>query len=201
MKKIVLLLLSFFMLICVSSAIGQSSQDEIDQSNREFQEWAKSLSEFVKDVRFDEKDVQDFINQWDGFNTLGEEQGQDTDEEEYVDFNSILNDPAYRSWAKSKGFNSDEWLKKSMRITAVMMRTSIEENMSGSQFDMKEQLAELEAMRGQMGEEMYLQMKQAMEAGAAAMQGLDNSYKELPAPTASEKILLVKYNDQLMNLE
>jgi hypothetical protein len=199
MKKIVLLLLSFFMLMSASSAIGQSAQDEIDQSNREFQEWAKNLSEFVKDVRFNEKDVLDFINQWDDFNAFGEE--QDTDDEEYVDFNSILNDPAYLSWAKSKGLDSNDWLKKSMRITAVMMRTQLEANMSGNQFDMKEQLVELEKMRGQMGEEMYLQMKQALEAGAAAMQGLDNSYKELPVPTASEKILLVKYNNQLMNLE
>jgi hypothetical protein len=199
MKKIVLLLLSFFMLMSASSAIGQSAQDEIDQSNREFQEWAKNLSEFVKDVRFNEKDVLDFINQWDDFNAFGEE--QDTDDEEYVDFNSILNDPAYLSWAKSKGLDSNDWLKKSMRITAVVMRTQLEANMSGNQFDMKEQLVELEKMRGQMGEEMYLQMKQALEAGAAAMQGLDNSYKELPVPTASEKILLVKYNNQLMNLE
>jgi hypothetical protein len=199
MKKIVLLLLSFFMLMSASSAIGQSAQDEIDQSNREFQEWAKNLSEFVKDVRFNEKDIQDFINQWDDFNAFGEE--QDTDDEEYVDFNSILNDPAYLSWAKSKGLDSNDWLKKSMRITAVMMQTQLEANMSGNQFDMKEQLVELEKMRGQMGEEMYLQMKQALEAGAAAMQGLDNSYKELPVPTASEKILLVKYNNQLMNLE
>jgi hypothetical protein len=199
MKKIVLLLLSFFMLISASSATGQSAQDEIDQSNREFQEWAKNLSEFVKDVRFNEKDVQDFINQWDDFNAFGEE--QDTDDEEYVDFNSILNDPAYLSWAKSKGLDSNDWLKKSMRITAMMMRSQLDESMSGSQFGMKEQLAELEEMRGQMGEEMYLQMKQAMEAGAAAMQGLNDSYKYLPVPTDSEKILLVKYNDQLMNLE
>ena len=199
MKKVILLLLSFFMLMCASSAIGQSAQDEIDPSNREFQEWAKNLSEFVKDVRFNEKDVQDFINQWDDFNAFGEE--QDTDDEEYVDFNSILNDPGYLSWAKSKGLDSNDWLKKSMRITAVMMQTQMEENMSGGQFDMKEQLVELEKMREQMGEEMYLQMKQALEAGAAAMQGLDNSYKELPVPTASEKILLVKYNNQLMNME
>jgi len=56
-------------------------------------------------------------------------------------------------------------------------------------------------VRAQVGEEMYLQMKQAMAAGAAAMQGIDNSYKHLPVPTDSEKILLIKYNDQLMNLE
>ena len=200
MKKVFLLLLSLFMIMGAPYAIGQSAHDEVDPSNREFQEWAKTLSEFVKDVRFNEKDMQDFINLWGDFSIFGDNQDSGN-EEEYVDFNSILNDSAYRSWAKSKGLDSNDWLKKSMRITAVMMRTQLEENMSGSQFDMKEQLVELEKMKEQMGEEMYLQMKQAMEAGAAAMQGLDNSYKELPVPTASEKILLVKYNNQLMNLE
>jgi hypothetical protein len=199
MKKIVLLLLSFFMLMSGSPAIGQSSQDEINESNRKFQEWAVSVSEFVKDVRFNERDVQNLLGQWDDFNSFGEE--QDTDEEEYVDFNSILNDPAYLSWAKSNGLDSDDWLRKSMRITAVMMRTQLEENMSESQFDMTGQLAELEKMRDQMGEEMYLQMKQALEAGAAAMQGLNNSYKELPVPTDTEKALLVKYKNQLMHME
>ena len=199
MKKIILLLLSFFMLMSGSPAIGQSSQDEINESNRKFQEWAVSISEFVKDVRFNEKDVHDFINQRDEFNAFGEE--QDSDDEEYVDFNSILKDPAYLSWAKSKGLDSDDWLKKSMRITAVMMRTQMEENMSGSQFDMTGQLAEIEKMRDQMGEEMYLQMKQALEAGAAAMQGLNNFYKELPDPTDTEKALLLKYKNQLMQME
>jgi hypothetical protein len=198
MKKTVLLLLSIFMLMSVFPAIGQSYQDESDPSSEEFQEWAKSLSEFVKDVRFNEKDMQDFLNQWDDFNSLGKEHGTD---EEYIDFNSILNNTAYRSWAKSKGLDSEKWLKKSMRITAMMMKTSIEESKSEGHFDMTAQLAEIEKMREQMGEEMYQQMKQAMEAGAAAMQGLDESYKELPEPTASERILLVKYKEQLMNLE
>ena len=118
-----------------------------------------------------------------------------------MDFNSILNDKVYRSWADSKGIEGEMWLKKSMRIMAMIMRSSIEANSSGEQFDIKAQLAELEEMRAQMDEEAYQQMKQAMEAGAAAMQGLDDSYKHLPVPTDSEKMLLAKYNDQLMNLE
>ena len=199
MKKIWFLIISLFMLINVSSALAQSSQDEINDSSVQFEEWAKTLSEFVKDVRFNEKDVQNLISQWDDFNSFGEE--QDTDEEEYIDFNSILNDSAYRSWAQSRGFDSDEWLKKTMRIMAMIMRTQIAASKSENQFDMTAQLAEIEKMRAQVGEEMYLQMKQAMAAGAAAMQGIDNSYKHLPVPTDSEKTLLIKYNDQLMNLE
>ncbi|NOQ66955.1 MAG: hypothetical protein GQ556_07050 [Desulfobacterales bacterium] len=199
MKKIWFLIISLFMLINVSSALAQSSQDEINDSSVQFEEWAKTLSEFVKDVRFNEKDVQNLISQWDDFNSFGEE--QDTDEEKYIDFNSILNDSAYRSWAQSRGFDSDEWLKKTMRIMTMIMRTQIEASKSESQFDMTAQVAEIEKMRAQVGEEMYLQMKQAMAAGAAAMQGIDNSYKHLPVPTDSEKTLLIKYNDQLMNLE
>lgn len=188
-----------FLLVSISPALAESSQDEINDSGVQFEEWAKNLSEFVKDVRFDEKDVQNLISQWDDFNSFGEE--QDTDEEEYIDFNSILNDSAYRSWAQSRGLDSDEWLKKTMRIMAMVMRTQIAKSKSESQFDMTAQLAEIEKMRALVGEEMYQQMKQAMAAGAAAMQGIDNSYKHLPVPTDSEKILLVKYNDQLMNLE
>ena len=199
MKKIWFLIISLFMLINVSSALAQSSQDEINDSSVQFEEWTKTLSEFVKDVRFNEKDVQNLISQWDDFNSFGEE--QDTDEEEYIDFNSILNDSAYRSWAQSRGLDSETWLKKTMRIMAMIMRTQIAASKSESQFDMTAQLAEIEKMRAQVGEEMYLQMKQAMAAGAAAMQGIDNSYKHLPVPTDSEKILLIKYNDQLMNLE
>ena len=108
MKKICIFIVSFFMLITVSSALAQSNQDEINDSSVQYEEWAKTLSEFVKDVRFNEKDIQNLISQWDDFNSFGEE--QDTDEEEYIDFNSILNDSAYRSWAQSRGFDSDEWL-------------------------------------------------------------------------------------------
>jgi hypothetical protein len=199
MKKICLLLLSVFMLFCVSPAAGQSSQDDIEESNRQFEQWAISLSEFVKDVRFNEEDVQSLISLWDDFDTIGGE--QDNEEKEYVDFSTIMNNEDYRSWAKSKGINSDMWLKKTMRIMAMIMRAGIEENSPGSQFDMEAQLKALEEMRAQVGEEAYQQMKQALAAGAAAMQGLENSNKHLPVPTDSEKALLAKYKDQLMNLE
>ena len=88
MKKTWFFILSFFLLINVSSALAQSSQDEINDSSVQFEEWAKTLSEFVKDVRFDEQDVQNLLSQWDDFNSFGEE--QDTEEEEYMDFDSIL---------------------------------------------------------------------------------------------------------------
>lgn len=199
MKKICFLLFSVFMLVSVSTAPGQSSQDDIAESNQQFEQWSKSLAEFVKDVRFNEEDVKSFLSLADDFNSFGAE--EDDEAGEYLDFSTILNDEDYLAWAKSKGINSDKWLKKTMRIIAVMMRTEIEANISGEPFDMKAQMAELEEMRAQMGEEQYQQMKQALAAGSAAMEGMEEAYKHLPVPTDAEKVLLAKYKDQLMNLE
>ena len=200
MKKIWFVLLSVFMLFSISPAAGQTSQDDIDASNRQFEQWAKSLSEFVRDVRFNEEDVQSLISLWSEFTAIGDQKPGEADGE-YIDFNSILNDGAYRAWANAKDLSGEMWLKKSMRIMAMIMRSSIEANNSEEQFDLKSQLEELEAMRAQMDEESYQQMKQAMEAGAGAMQGLSDSFKYLPVPTETETMLLAKYNDQLMNLE
>lgn len=199
MKRIWFLLLSVLMLISVSSALGQSSQDDIAASNLQFEEWSKSLAEFVKDIRFNEDDIQSFISLADDFNSFGTE--DDNEDGEYIDFSTILNDSEYLSWARSKGINSEMWLKKSMRIVAVMMRTEMEENSPEEQFDMQDQLEELEKMRDQIGEENYQQAVQAMTAASAAMQGLENAYKNLPVPTEAEKTLLAKYKDQLMSVE
>jgi hypothetical protein len=199
MKKICLLLFSVFMLVSVSAALGQSSQDDIAESNQQFEQWSKNLAEFVKDVRFNEEDVKSFLSLADDFNSFGAE--EDDDSGEYLDFTTILNDEDYLAWAKSKGINSDNWLKKTMRIIAVMMRTEIEANISGEPFDLQAQMEDLEEMRAQMGEEEYQQMKQALAAGNAAMEGMEDAYKHLPVPTDAEKALLAKYKDQLMNLE
>jgi len=198
MKRIGLLLLAVFMLVFVPPVSGQSGQDEAADPTLQFEQWSKTLAEFVKDVRFDEKDIQSFISLADDFNSIGAEEG---DEEEYVDFGTILNDSEYLSWAGSKGIDSEIWLKKSMRIMAVMMRTEIEANRSEEQFDLQAQMKELEGMRAQMGEEAYQQAIQAMTAVSAAVQGLDNAYKNLPVPTGAEKALLAQYKDELMSVE
>ena len=108
MKKICLLLFSFFMLFNVSPVAGQSYQDEVDESNRQFEEWTISLSEFVKDVRFTEGDVQSLLVLWEEFSTIGG--GKEGEEEGFAYFSTMLQDEAYRARAKSKGINAEMWL-------------------------------------------------------------------------------------------
>ena len=62
MKRFGFLLLMFFMLVGISPVSGQSSQDAMEESNHEFAEWTESLADFVRDVRFDEKDLQSFLS-------------------------------------------------------------------------------------------------------------------------------------------
>jgi len=80
MKKICFLLFSVFMLVSVSTAPGQSSQDDIAESNQQFEQWSKSLAEFVKDVRFNEEDVKSFLSLADDFNSFGAEEDDEAGE-------------------------------------------------------------------------------------------------------------------------
>lgn len=198
MKRLGFFLLMVLMLVCTPPVSGQTSQDAIEESNHEFTEWTKSLAEFVKDVRFNEEDLQSYISLYDDFNEIG---ADDPEEEEFADFNTILDDAEYLAWARARGLDSGKWLKKTMRIIAVMMRMEMEENSSEGQIDLKSQLAELEEMRSRVGEESYQQMKQALEAGSSALAGMEESYKNLPVPTETEKTLIAKYKDRLMELE
>jgi hypothetical protein len=199
MKKICLMLLAVFLLFGVSPAAGRPHRAETAPSEPQFEQWTEKLAEFVRDVRFNEEDMQSFIRLYGEFSAIGGD--QDNSGEEFVDFNSILQDPEYRSWARSQGLDSNMWLKKTMRIIAVMMRTEMAAANSGERFDMQAQLQELEKMKDHIGEEAYQQMKQALTEGSVAMQSMEDSYRNLPVPTGNEKALLAKYNDQLMNLE
>jgi ABC-type Zn uptake system ZnuABC Zn-binding protein ZnuA len=180
--------------------------EEVEESTQEMQESMKAWAEFIKDVTFDEQDVKDVISYWGEINALDvsdEEEvvGMDEEEEEMIDFEELLAFPEYRSWAKSKGLDPDVWLKKFMRIQAMIMKDAMGGSMDEGQAQMQEQIQALEAQRAQLGEEMYQQMKAAMEAGAAAMAGAQSAYADLPDPTAAEKAILDRYRDQLMNLE
>lgn len=194
------------LLLFAGTASAQSYMAEVEESNRDMQESMEAWADFIKDVTFDEEDVKNVIGYWGEISALDvsdEEEAAtfDEEEEEMIDFEKLLAFPGYRSWAKSRGLDPDTWLKKFMRVQGMLMKDAMGEGVSEGQVQMKAQLAEIEAQRAQMGEEMYQQMKQAMEAGAAALGNVDTAYEKLPDPTPAEKDLINRYRDQLMNLE
>jgi hypothetical protein len=194
------------LLLTAGAAAAQTHEESVEASNRKFIESMKAMTDFVKDVNFDEDDVKAMIAHWGEVNAIGGGGGSegaydDEEEDEMIDFDEILADTDYRSWAKSKGFDPDQWMKKFMRIQLMMLKDSIAGTASEGSAQLEAQLAEIESQRAQIGEELYQQMKQAIELGAATMNSIGNAYEGLPEPTSSEKALLDKYRDQLMNLE
>lgn len=193
------------LLLTAGAAAAQTHEESVEASNRQFRESMNAMADFVKDVRFDEGDIKAMLANWEDVNAIGGEgEGDgsyDEEDDEMIDFGGILADPAYRSWAKSKGFDPDRWMKKFMRIQMMLMKDSIASVATDGSAQLKAQLAEFEAQRAQMGEEMYQQMVEALKLGAATMNSIGNVYEGLPEPTSSEKALLDKYRDQLMNLE
>jgi hypothetical protein len=156
-------------LLSAGTVPAQSYMAEVEESNREMQESMEAWADFIKDVNFDEKDVKDVIGYWGEISALDVSDEEevvtfDEEEEEMIDFEELLAFPEYRSWAKSKGLDPDTWLKKFMRVQAMLMKDAMGEGVVEGQAQMKAQLAEIEAQRAQLGEEMYQQMKQAMEA-------------------------------------
>ena len=198
----VIALLSLF-LLTAGAAAAQTHEETVEDSTRQFTESMKAMADFVKDVSFDEGDIKALIANWGEVNALGGEEaaGHDAEEDdEMIDFDKLLTDPTYRSWAKSKGFDPDRWMKKFMRIQLMLMKDSIADTASEGNTQLKAQLAEIEAQRAQIGEELYQQMVQAIKLGAATMNSIGSAYDGIPEPTSSEKALLDKYRDQLMNL-
>ena len=194
------------LLLTAGAAAAQTHEESVEDSNRQFTESMKAMGDFVKDVSFDESDIKAMIAHWEEINALGEEGergggNNDEEDDEITDFEGILADPAYRSWAKSKGFDPDRWMKKFMRIQLMLMKDSIAAVATEGSAQLEAQLAEIEAQRAQLGEEMYQQVVQAIQLGATTMSNIDTAYSSLPEPTSSEKALLDKYRDRLMNLE
>jgi hypothetical protein len=192
------------LLLTGAVAAAQTYQQEVEESNLQFRESMEGMANFVKGVTFDEEDIKSIITYREELESLGgggvrEGFEDEEDDEEMVDFNKILADDEYRSWAKSKGLDPDTWMKKFMRVQLLMMKDEIAATASEGSAQMEAQLAELEAQRARMGEELYKQMKEAMEIGAASMGSAGAAFKNLPEPTPSEKELIERYRDQFVD--
>ena len=193
------------LMLTATAAGAQPYGEAVEESNRKFSEMMKEMAAFVKDVTFDEKDIESALKYGGELDELGgggvNEGWEEVEEDsgDMIDFKAILANADYRSWAEERGLDPDLWMKKHMRIQAMMMQEGLAATASQGSAGLKAQLAEIEAQRAQMGEEVYQQMKQAMEMGAATMDTLSTAYDNFPEPTASEKALIERYRDQFMD--
>ena len=169
-----------------------------DETEARLEAIVAEVNEFVADVRFDESDIQKLIELWDEFNEFGE--AYEDDDDEFINFSEILADSEYRNFASSYGLDPDDWLRKSVRITMVMAREAILQGAAAMPQQMQAQLEMLEQQREQYGEEVYQQMKEAMENSAELTNTLVETAKKYPQATQAEAKLLETYKDQLTAL-
>lgn len=182
--------------VCPEAA--QSEEDAVAEANKKLQAMVVEVNEFVGDVRFNEADVASLIELWDEYNEFG--QTMEDDDDEMVDFDEVLADPEYRRWAASHGLDAKDWLQKTVRITMTMYREQVLESAQRMPQQMQQQLEAIEQQREQLGEEVYLQVKQAMAASAALGEQMVVTARELPEATASERAALDSHRSELMML-
>ena len=187
---------------CISlfalAPVVASAQSDSERVQEDIEAIVAEVNEFVADVRFDESDIKKLIELWDEFDEFGE--AYDGEDDEIINFSDMLADPEYRAFASSYGLDPDDWLRKSVRITMVMAREAILEGAAAMPQQMEEQLEMLEQQREQYGEEVYQQMKEAMENSAEMTNAIVEAAKRYPQATADEAKLLEIYREQLTAL-
>ena len=178
---------------------AQTVEQTVEETQERFAAWVADVNEFVGEVRFNEGDLRSLLDNWDDFSEFGENLKKDSEEdsEEMPDFGEILDDEDYRRWASEAGVDAEDWLRKSMRIVATMMRGQVLSNMAIAEAQIPTQMKMIEGQRSQMDEEMYEQLKQTMDNTLATMRNMTETAGRLPQPTAAEKVLLDKYNTEL----
>jgi len=184
-----------FALICMLAPPGALAQSEMDEAIAEMEAMVSGMSAFIGDIQFRESDVVSLIELWDEFDAI---EGLDAEEEsEAMDFDAILGDPAYQAFASSHGLNGRDWLRKAMRITMALYREQVLESAAHMPQQYEQQMQMIEAQKDQLGEDMYEQMKAAMDEGRVFVDLLVSTAKRLPQPTAAEAEVLDTYREQL----
>jgi uncharacterized membrane protein YccC len=189
---------AWFALLLALTCFHAQAQEEFDAAIQDIDNMFTAVNDFVEGVRFSEKDVESLIEHWAEFNAIGEE--YEDDDEGSIDFDGILSDPTYRDWADSQSFDAEDWLRKAVRISMVLFREQMLSSAEMFPQQMQQQMEMIEQQRDHVDEEMYLQMKQAMEDSARYAEQLRESAERLVQPTAAETSALEQYRDTLMAL-
>lgn len=169
----------------------------VEEANRKLDEWIEKTRAFVGEERIDAGDLESFLEHYEGFSRLGEEMSED---EEFVDYDAVLADSQYRTWAAANGLAAEPWLKKSMRIIALTMRDQMRAGLAQAEAQMPEQRRMIEEQCAQAGAEMCEQMKASLDASMAMFEHQKKRFGDFPQPTAAEQALLERYADELAEL-
>lgn len=191
--RIVIVALLPLVLVAAGGALAQGPES-LEGSMEQYEEIIGAMVEYASDVEFTERDVESLLDLWSELEQLGI--ADEEDENAVPDFDEILADARYRTWAAGHGLDAENWFRTSLRIQLMMMREEMRAGAEMMEAQLEQQEAMIEQQCAQVGEEMCRQMCQGLEAMAA----MGSAWKTIPAPTRDEAEVLERYQDQLMDL-
>jgi len=174
-----------------------------EEATQKMEAWLNATVEFSKDVRLTEADFKKWIELAPSFDKIGdgEKEEEDAIEKCFKDgkfsFDYLLKHSDYTKWTREHGVDPTQWLKKYMRVMMFVMREEGLKHIKMAEKQFPEQLKQIEAMKDQLDEKMYDEMKKGAEAAAASMERTKKMYVAMPKPTEDEAKLLEQYGTRI----
>jgi len=166
------------------------------------------MTKAVGDVRLNEADIQSIVQHAKTFHAVGKKEGSKDDAIKKLldaqfdktgayDFELVYGMPALKAWASAAQVDVRHWVRRFLRATSLKIRADLLESSKEMLDTLPGQLAQIEAMREQMGEAGYMQAKQGIERALTMARTMDAAAKTVPAATAEEARLLAAYEKKL----
>ena len=183
-----------------------TAKSEMDKAMRMMEAFVKASVEFSKDIKLTEDDLKKWIEIAPSFNEIGKDDAEEEDvfDKGYKDgkfsFDVILKDDEYRKWVGARGLDATQWLKRHIRINMFLMREQGLKHVAMAEKQLPEQRKQIEAMKGQLDEKTYAQLKSTLDTSAAMLKTTKKLYNSIPEPTEAEAKLLKKYERKLLEI-
>lgn len=202
MYKIILRCLVVVALLA-SGAGAQGPAESVAAATAEYKAWIDVLADFTQGIEIDEEDIQQFLRYWPEMNDLAvmaEEDESDSASEFSLDVREVLADPEYRSWASNSGLDPEDWLRKSTRVSTLMLARQMEAQGELVASQRQSYAAMVEESCAQVDEDTCREMRAGMEHSMAMSEAMMKATAKLPPASADETALLERYQSELESM-
>lgn len=182
------------------STMMSAEEQAMTAAIADFEEWMKVIADFTRGVEFDEKDIRSVIELWPELEELDVMQDDETAENaaEFArDVREIVADAEYRAWARANGLDPETFLRRSMRVSTVLMMQQVEGQRAMAAAQQESYRAMVEQSCARVDAETCAEMRAGLEQSLAISAAMTKTLEELPPPTATELALLERYGTEL----
>lgn len=154
-----------------------------------FAKMFKGLGDVTGKVEAAEADFKTFLKNYAEMDKLteGDEKFQalsNTSLKEAFDY--MLKNEKYLAWAKEKGLDGEKYLRISMRIVTIHIKSSAKDSFKEAEKAIEEGIKQIEGMKDQMPAEDYKNALAEMEKAKKEMASMLKTIEALPGPTEAE---------------